>query len=95
MTKVFYLYGGWPGHFPYAIADWARSWAPMWALKAVTDHSIDLYLTTENLPDPDNRVRVDGARAIIDSPPPNNTVRTRSWSGGSPRRYARPGTRWS
>jgi type 1 glutamine amidotransferase len=24
MTKVLYLYGGWPGHTPYAIADWAR-----------------------------------------------------------------------
>lgn len=24
MTKVLYLYGGWPGHFPYAMADWAR-----------------------------------------------------------------------
>lgn len=24
MTKVFYLYGGWPGHNPYGVADWAR-----------------------------------------------------------------------
>ena len=24
MTKVLYLYGGWPGHFPYEVADWAR-----------------------------------------------------------------------
>ena len=24
MTKVLYLYGGWPGHAPYAIAEWAR-----------------------------------------------------------------------
>ena len=23
-TRVFYLYGGWPGHFPYQIADWTR-----------------------------------------------------------------------
>lgn len=24
MTKVLHLYGGWPGHYPYEIADWAR-----------------------------------------------------------------------
>jgi type 1 glutamine amidotransferase len=24
MTRVLYLYGGWPGHRPYAVADWAR-----------------------------------------------------------------------
>jgi type 1 glutamine amidotransferase len=23
MTRVLYLYGGWPGHHPYAVADWA------------------------------------------------------------------------
>lgn len=24
MTSVLYLYGGWPGHYPYQIADWTR-----------------------------------------------------------------------
>jgi uncharacterized protein len=24
MTRVLFLYGGWPGHLPYAVADWAR-----------------------------------------------------------------------
>jgi type 1 glutamine amidotransferase len=24
MTRVLYLYGGWPGHFPYDVADWAN-----------------------------------------------------------------------
>jgi type 1 glutamine amidotransferase len=24
MTKVLYLYGGWPGHLPYEVANWAR-----------------------------------------------------------------------
>lgn len=51
----------------------ARSWAPTWALKQFTDRSIDIYLTTEDLPDRDNRVRVDGERIIIDWTP-NNTV---------------------
>lgn len=25
MTKVLYLYGGWPGHFPYEVAQWANA----------------------------------------------------------------------
>jgi uncharacterized protein len=25
MTKVLYLYGGWPGHFPYQVAQWANA----------------------------------------------------------------------
>jgi type 1 glutamine amidotransferase len=24
VSRVLYLYGGWPGHFPYDVADWAR-----------------------------------------------------------------------
>lgn len=24
MTKALYLYGGWPGHFPYDVAEWAN-----------------------------------------------------------------------
>ena len=24
VSDVLYLYGGWPGHTPYAVADWAR-----------------------------------------------------------------------
>ncbi len=37
----------------------ARPWAPTWALKAATDRSLDIYLTTEDLPRLDNRVTVD------------------------------------
>ncbi len=43
----------------------ARSWAPMWALKMVTDRSLDMYLTTEDLARPDNRVTVDGDKIMI------------------------------
>ena len=25
MTKVLYLYGGWPGHYPYEVARWANA----------------------------------------------------------------------
>jgi choline dehydrogenase-like flavoprotein len=43
----------------------ARSWAPMWALKMVTDRSLDIYLTTEDLPRPDNQVMIDGDKIMI------------------------------
>ncbi len=36
----------------------ARSWVPMPVLDYMTDHSIDIYLTTEDLPHPGNRVVV-------------------------------------
>lgn len=36
----------------------ARSWGPTWLLKAMSDRSIDMYLTTEDLPRPDNGVSV-------------------------------------
>lgn len=36
----------------------ARPWAPMWALKMATDRSLDIYLTTEDLPRLDNQVTV-------------------------------------
>lgn len=51
----------------------ARPWAPLWALKAVVDRSLDIYLTTEDLPTLNNRVRIDGDRIIVDWTP-NNTA---------------------
>ena len=49
----------------------ARAWAPDWALTYMTDRSIDIYLTTEDMASPDNRVRVDGDRILIDWEPTN------------------------
>jgi choline dehydrogenase-like flavoprotein len=49
----------------------ARPWAPLWALKMVTDRSLDIYLTTEDLPDPNNRVRVVDGKIVIDWKPNN------------------------
>jgi choline dehydrogenase-like flavoprotein len=34
----------------------ARRWVPMPLLRYLADHSVDIYLTTEDLPDPENRV---------------------------------------
>lgn len=41
-------------------------WAPEALLKLFTDHAIDFYAMSEDLPDPANRVRVDGERIILD-----------------------------
>ena len=34
--------------------------APHWSLDEVAEHAVDFWLTTEDLPDPDNRVTIDG-----------------------------------
>jgi choline dehydrogenase-like flavoprotein len=49
----------------------ARPRVPSWALKMVTDRSVDLYLTTEDLPQLDNRIRTDGTTISV-SWKPNN-----------------------
>jgi choline dehydrogenase-like flavoprotein len=49
----------------------ARSWAPMWALNMVGRRSLDLYLTTEDLPRPGNRVKVVSGKITIDWTPNN------------------------
>ena len=49
----------------------ARSWAPLWALKMITDRSLDIYLTTEDLPRLDNRVIIDGDKIMINWTPNN------------------------
>jgi choline dehydrogenase-like flavoprotein len=51
----------------------ARSWVPMSALKMVTGRSLDIYLTTEDLPRTGNRVTVDGDKIMISWTPNNLT----------------------
>jgi choline dehydrogenase-like flavoprotein len=49
------------GKLRSAMLKMARPWAPNWLLKAMSDRSIDIYLTTEDLPRRENGVRlVDG-----------------------------------
>lgn len=43
----------------------ARSWAPTWLLKAMSDRSIDIYLTTEDLPRRSNGVTVADGRINV------------------------------
>jgi choline dehydrogenase-like flavoprotein len=48
-----------------------KPWLPVGVLDAITDRSVDLYLTTEDLPDPGNRVRLEDGRIVIDWKPNN------------------------
>jgi choline dehydrogenase-like flavoprotein len=50
---------------------------PTRLLDDVAEHSVDFWLTTEDLPDPDNRVTVDRSGKLTLSYTPNNQVPTR------------------
>ncbi len=50
----------------------AKKWVPGRVLRYMTDHSIDLYLTSEDLPDPQNRISVDERDRIRVEWTPNN-----------------------
>jgi hypothetical protein len=47
---------------------------PMAGLDAIARHAMDFWLTTEDLPDPENRVTVDGVGNLTLSYTPNNRV---------------------
>jgi choline dehydrogenase-like flavoprotein len=46
--------------------------APGWTLDLMAKHSLDFWLTSEDLPDPNNRVTLDRERNIVLSYKPNN-----------------------
>jgi choline dehydrogenase-like flavoprotein len=46
--------------------------APGWTLEAMAKHSLDFWLTSEDLPDPDNRVTLNRDGEIVLSYKPNN-----------------------
>ena len=50
----------------------APALTPGWTLDAMARHSLDFWLTSEDLPDPDNRVTLDSAGGIVLSYKPNN-----------------------
>src|SRR5439155_26600215 len=52
----------------------ARPWVPMPLLNYLTSHSIDIYLTTEDGPDPNNRIVVGSDGRIMVHWRPNNLV---------------------
>ncbi|MCG3130978.1 MAG: 6'''-hydroxyparomomycin C oxidase [Phycisphaerae bacterium] len=45
---------------------------PGWTLEKMAQHSLDFWLTSEDLPDPENRVSIDGDGRIVLSYTPNN-----------------------
>jgi choline dehydrogenase-like flavoprotein len=46
--------------------------APGWSLELMAKHSLDFWLTSEDLPDPNNRVMLNGKGEIVLSYTPNN-----------------------
>jgi choline dehydrogenase-like flavoprotein len=46
--------------------------APGWTLDLMAKHSLDFWLTSEDLPDPNNRVTIDSEGGIVLSYSPNN-----------------------
>lgn len=70
----------------------ARPWVPMPLLTYMTNHSIDIYLTTEDLPDPNNRIVV-GRDGRVTVHWPTTSYRTRNWCAASAgRRWPRSGS---
>ena len=54
------------------LAAGAPAIAPGWTLELMGKHSLDFWLTSEDLPDPENRVTLDGNGRIVLSYKPNN-----------------------
>jgi len=50
----------------------APAFAPGWTLELMARHSLDFWLTSEDLPDPDNRVTLDREGGIVLAYRPNN-----------------------
>lgn len=50
----------------------APALAPGWSLEAMAHHSLDFWLTSEDLPDPNNRVTVNASNEIVLTYTPNN-----------------------
>ena len=56
----------------YTLKAGAPAIAPGWTLELMARHSLDFWLTSEDLPDPDNRVTLDRQGNIVLSYTPNN-----------------------
>jgi choline dehydrogenase-like flavoprotein len=55
-----------------ALSAGAPAIAPGWTLELMARHSLDFWLTSEDLPDPDNRVRLDREGRVVLAYRPNN-----------------------
>ena len=72
----------------------ARPWAPKALLRYMTGHSVDLYLTSEDLPVRTNRVVEGPTIGSSCTGRPTICRRTDSWSGTRPRPSAARAFRW-
>ena len=57
---------------PVTLSAGAPAIAPGWTLELMAKHSLDFWLTSEDLPDPDNRVTLDRNGEIVLAYTPNN-----------------------
>jgi choline dehydrogenase-like flavoprotein len=75
VVNDFYFHGGKRGNFPLgslqllgksqaAMLKTVSGWMPYWLAKTLANHSVDWWATTEDLPDPENRVDVTPDDAI-------------------------------
>ncbi|HEX2439353.1 MAG TPA: GMC family oxidoreductase [Methylomirabilota bacterium] len=65
----------------YTLRGGAPAIAPGWTLELMARHSLDFWLTSEDLPDPDNRVTLDREGRIVLSYTPNNEEAHRRLTG--------------
>ncbi len=56
----------------YALKAGAPAIAPGWTLELMAKHSLDFWLTSEDLPDPENRVTLDSDGNVVLAYTPNN-----------------------
>jgi choline dehydrogenase-like flavoprotein len=49
-----------------ALSGWLEKWAPDMPFEVMARHSMDFWLSSEDLPLPQNRIRYDGDRVILD-----------------------------
>ena len=48
------------------VPHWLNNWIPQSPFNVIADHSLDFWLSTEDLPKPENRITYDGNRTVLD-----------------------------
>ena len=48
------------------VPHWLNDWLPQMPFNLIADHALDFWLSSEDLPLPENRIRYDGDRTILD-----------------------------
>ncbi len=53
------------------VPHWLNDWLPQAPFNVIANHALDFWLSSEDLPLPENRIRYDGGRTILDLTPTN------------------------